>query len=129
MVRSGGYVLAEADGERQVTLIGTGSEVSLAMKARELLAAGGIKAAVVSMPCAALFDRQTGKYRRDVLGGARMPRVAVEAGIRQGWEPYLGANGAFIGMSGFGASAPAPDLYKHFGITAEAVADAARKLL
>jgi transketolase len=129
LCRKGGYVLADADGERQVTLIGTGSEVSLAMKARELLAADGIKAAVVSMPCAALFDRQTGKYRRDVLGGSRMPRVAVEAGIRQGWEPYLGANGAFVGMTGFGASAPAPDLYKHFGITAEAVADAARKLL
>jgi transketolase len=129
LCRKGGYVLLEADGERQVTLIGTGSEVSLAVKARELLATDGIKAAVVSMPCAALFDRQTGKYRREVLGGSRLPRVAVEAGIRQGWEPYLGSNGAFIGMSSFGASAPAPDLYKHFGITAEAVADAARKLL
>ena len=96
---------------------------------RELLAAEGVRAAVVSMPCTSLFDQQTGKYRREVLGGARMPRVVVEAGVRQGWEPYLGANGAFVGMSGFGASAPAGDLYKHFGITPEAVAAAAKKLL
>ena len=129
LCRKGGYVLREADGERQITLIGTGSEVALAVRARELLAADGIRAAVVSMPCAALFDRQTAKYRRDVLGGARMPRVAVEAGLRLGWDAYLGPNGAFVGMTGFGASAPAPDLYKHFGITAEAVAEAARKLL
>jgi transketolase len=126
----GGYVLAEAEGgERQVTLIGTGSEVSLAMKAREMLAAEGIRAAVVSMPCLSLFDAQTAKYRREVLGGARMPRVAVEAGIRMSWEPCLGGNGAFVGMSSFGASAPAGDVYKHFGITAEAVAAAAKKLL
>jgi len=125
----GGYVLAETDGERQVTLIGTGSEVMIAMKARELLAAEGLRAAVVSMPCTSLFDRQTAKYRREVLGGARGPRVAVEAGIRMGWAPYLGPNGAFIGMTGFGASAPAPDLYKHFGITPEAVAAAAKSLM
>jgi transketolase len=129
LCRKGGYVLMEADGERQVTLIGTGSEVALAVKARESLAAAGIRAAVVSMPCASLFDRQTAKYRRDVLGGARLPRVAVEAGLRLGWDAYLGSNGAFVGMTGFGASAPAPDLYTHFGITAEAVAEAARKLL
>ncbi|HEX9461488.1 MAG TPA: transketolase [Alphaproteobacteria bacterium] len=125
----GGYVLAEADGERQVTLIGTGSEVALAMKAREMLGAEGIRAAVVSMPCVSLYEAQTAKYRREVLGGVRGPRVVVEAGIRMGWEPYLSGNGAFIGMSGFGASAPAPDVYKHFGITAEAVAEAAKKLL
>jgi len=125
----GGYVIAEADGERQVTLIGTGSEVSLAMKARELLAADGVRAAVVSMPCLSLFEQQTAKYRREVLGGTRGARVVVEAGIRMGWEPYLGGNGAFVGMSTFGVSAPAPDVYKHFGITAEAVAEAAKKLL
>lgn len=121
--------MVEAAGERQVTLIGTGSEIGVALKARELLAAEGVRAAVVSMPCTSLFDRQTGKYRREVLGGARLPRVVVEAGVRQGWEPYLGANGAFVGMSGFGASAPAGDLFKHFGITPEAVAAAAKKLL
>jgi transketolase len=126
----GGYVLAEAEGgERQATLIGTGSEVSLAMKARELLAAEGIRAAVVSMPCWSLFDRQTAKYRKSVLGAARLPRVAVEAGIEFGWERYLGGKGAFVGMSGFGASAPATDLYRHFGITPEAIAEAAKKLI
>jgi len=129
LCQKGGYVVVEAAGERQVTLIGTGSEVAIALKARELLAADGIKAAVVSMPSTSLFDKQTGKYRREVLGGARMPRVAIEAGVRQGWEPYIGANGAFVGMSGFGASAPIADLYTHFGITPEAVAAAAKKLL
>jgi transketolase len=126
----GGYVLAEAEGgERQATLIATGSEVSLALKARELLAAQGIRAAVVSMPCWSLFDRQTAKYRKSVLGAARLPRVAVEAGIEFGWERYLGGKGAFVGMSGFGASAPATDLYRHFGITPEAIAEAAKKLI
>ena len=126
----GGYVLAEAEGgERQATLIGTGSEVSVAMKARELLAAEGVRAAVVSMPCLELFEKQTAKYRREVLGGARGARVIVEAGVSQAWEPARGANVAFVGMSGFGASAPAPDLYKHFGITPEAVAAAAKGLL
>jgi len=129
LCQKGGYVVVEAAGKRQVTLIGTGSEIGVALKARELLAAEGVRAAVVSMPCTSLFDRQTGKYRREVLGGARLPRVVVEAGVRQGWEPYLGANGAFVGMSGFGASAPAGDLFKHFGITPEAVAAAAKKLL
>jgi transketolase len=126
----GGYVLAEAaGGERQVTLIGTGSETHLAMKARELLAAEGIRAAVVSMPCWSLFDKQTAKYRKAVLGAARLPKVAVEAGVEFGWERYLGSKGAFVGMTGFGASAPYADLYRHFGITAEAVAAAAKKLL
>ena len=126
----GGYVLAEAEGgERQVTLIGTGSEIAVALKARELLAAEGIRAAVVSLPCWELFDRQTAKYRRSVLGPARLPKVAVEAASPFGWERYLGSKGAFVGMSGFGASAPYADLYRHFGITPEAVAAAAKKLL
>jgi transketolase len=126
----GGYVLAEADGgERQVTLIGTGSETSLAMTARDLLAARGVRAAVVSMPCWSLFDRQTASYRRAVLGGPRVAKVAVEAALGFGWDRYLGTKGAFVGMTGFGASAPAPDLYRHFGITPEAVATAAADLL
>jgi transketolase len=126
----GGYVLADAEGgERQVTLIGTGSEVQLAMKARELLAAEGIRAAVVSLPCWSLFDKQTAKYRKSVLGPSRLPKVAVEAGVEFGWERYLGSKGAFVGMAGFGASGPYADLYRHFGITAEAVAAAAKKLL
>ena len=122
----GAYVLAEAAGERAVTLVATGSEVMLALAAREALARDGIAAAVVSMPCWSLFDKQTGKYRRDVLGPSRTPRVFVEAGIAMGWERYMGPKDSFIGMTGFGASAPAADLYKHFGITSDAVAAAAK---
>ena len=124
----GGYVLAEAEGgTRQATLIATGSEVAIAMEARKLLAAEGIQAAVVSMPCLEAFDRQTAKYRKDVLGPARTPRIVCEAGLSAGWDKYIDGKGAFVGMTGFGASAPAPDLYKHFGITAEAIAAAAKK--
>jgi transketolase len=119
----GAYVLIEAPGERDVTLIGTGSEVALAVEAAKKLAEKGIKAAVVSMPCWELFEVQPEAYRSAVLGSA--PRVAVEAASEFGWAKWLGAGGAFIGMHGFGASAPAQDLYKHFGITADAVATAA----
>ena len=123
-------MLADAEGgDRQVTLIGTGSEVAIALAARGLLASQGIRAAVVSLPCWLLFDVQSGSYRRNVLGGARVPKIAVEAALGFGWERYLGAKGGFVGMTGFGASAPATDLYKHFGITAEAVAAAAAKLV
>ena len=124
----GGYVLAEADGKRAATIIATGSEVSLAMEARAKLKAEGIAAAVVSLPCWALFDAQAQSYRELVLGDA--PRVAVEAASTFGWERYVGPlgtkAGAIIGMTTFGASAPAPDLYKHFGITAEAVVQAVK---
>jgi transketolase len=123
----GAYVLIEAPGERDVTLIGTGSEVALAVEAAKKLAEKGIKAAVVSMPCWELFEVQPEAYRNEVLGTAR--RVAVEAASGFGWAKWLGAGGAFIGMRGFGASAPAQDLYKHFGITAEAVASAAIEVL
>jgi transketolase len=123
----GAYVLAEAEGARRVTLLATGSEVSIAMAARDLLKARGIAAAVVSMPCWELFERQDEAYRRSVLGTA--PRVAVEAAIGFGWDRWLGPDGAFIGMTGFGASAPAEALYKHFGITAEKVAEAASGLI
>ncbi len=124
----GGYVLAEATGgPRQATLIATGSEVALAMTARELLAADGIRAAVVSLPCWELFAAQDAGYREDVLGEA--PRVGIEAGVSFGWDRWLGADGVFIGMHGFGASAPEGELYRHFGITAEATAAAVRKRL
>ncbi len=123
----GAYLLAEADGPRAVTLLATGSEVSIAMAARERLAAAGIAAAVVSMPCWALFERQDEAYRRAVLGTA--PRVAVEAAGREGWDRYLAPKGAFVGMSGFGASAPGEALYKYFNITPEAVVAAAQALL
>lgn len=124
----GAYVLVEADGERRVTLLATGSEVSLACEARDLLQADGIGTAVVSMPCQELFDAQDAAYQ-DVVLGENTVRVAVEAAIAQGWERYVGSEGGFVGMSGFGASAPAGALYEHFGITAQAVADAARKHL
>ena len=123
----GGYVLAEAEGPRQATLIATGSEVSIAMTAREMLAGENIPVAVVSLPCWELFAQQDDSYRDAVLGGA--PRVGVEAGCDFGWERIIGTDGTFIGMPGYGASAPADVLYKHFGITAEAIAAAVRKRL
>jgi transketolase len=124
----GAYVLAETAGKaRDVTLLATGSEVGVAMDARALLAKDGIEAAVVSMPCWELFAAQPVAYRQAVLGAA--PRVAVEAAVAFGWERWLGENGAFVGMDSFGASAPAAQLYEHFGITPAKVAAAARELV
>ncbi len=123
----GAYVLSEAEGKRQVTILATGSEVMLALQARERLQKEGIAAAVVSMPCWELFDRQGAAYQASVLGTA--PRVAVEAGIRMGWDRYLGEKGVFIGMHSFGVSAPAEKLYEHFGITTDAVVKAVKSLL
>jgi transketolase len=115
----GAYVLHAPDGERDVTLLATGSEVSIALAAKDLLAAKDVKAAVVSMPSWELFRQQTPRVRREVLGD--VPRVAVEAAIGFGWSEWLGDEGRFVGMTGFGASAPAEALYAHFGITADAV--------
>jgi transketolase len=123
----GGYVLAEADGPRQATLIASGSEVAIAMAARELLAADGIKVAVVSLPCWGLFMVQDEAYRAAALGN--VPRFGIEAAGGFGWERWLGPDGVFIGMAGFGASAPFEDLYKHFGITPDAVTAAVKKRL
>jgi transketolase len=123
----GAYVLIEPTGGRDVTLIGTGSELALAVEAAKTLEGEGVRAAVVSMPCFELFEAQGEDDRNAVLGSA--PRVAVEAASPFGWDRWLGSRGAFIGMHGFGASAPAQHLYKHFGITAEAVAAAARDLI
>ena len=123
----GGYVLAEADGARGATLIATGSEVSLAMTARDSLQAAGIPTAVVSLPCWEIFAAQDDAYRASVLGQA--PRFGIEAAVGFGWEAWLGEGGVFIGMAGFGASAPADELFKHFGITPEAVVEAVRKRL
>ncbi len=116
----GGYVMAEAEGPRQATLIATGSEVAIAMLAREQLAAEGIATAVVSLPCWELFAQQEESYRAEVLGGVL--RVGVEAACGFGWERWLGSDGVFIGMDSFGASGPFEEVYKHFGITAEAIA-------
>ncbi|SEB08118.1 transketolase [Variovorax sp. YR216] len=127
--RRGGYVLAEAEGgPRQVTLMSTGSEVAIALQARELLQAQGVPTAVVSMPCWELFDAQDAAYRASVLpqGGVR---VAVEAAVRFGWDRYLGERGGFIGMAGFGASGPADELYAHFGIVPSAVVAEAKRCL
>jgi transketolase len=123
----GAYILSPATGTRVATLLATGSEVSIAIDAQKLLAAEGIGAAVVSMPSWELFDAQPEGYRRAVLGEG--VRVAIEAAASFGWERYLGDRGAMIGMPGFGASAPAPDLYKHFGITAEAAVRAVKARL
>ena len=123
----GAYVLVEAKGRRDVTLIATGSEVSLAVAAAKTLQGEGIEAAVVSMPCWELFAGQDQGYQDAVLGTA--PRVGVEAAVDFGWQKWLGPRGIFIGMHGFGASAPFEELYKHFGITAAAVETVARDLV
>ncbi len=124
----GAYVLAEAAGERRVTLLATGSEVEIALDARRILEAEGIPAAVVSMPCWELFDEQDVAYREGVLGKGTV-RIGIEAAVSLGWDRYLGENGAFVGMGSFGASGPAEQLYEHFGITAEKVVAAAKARL
>jgi transketolase len=122
--RRGAYELAPAETAAKVTLLATGSEVEIALAARKLLMAQDIGARVVSMPSWELFEEQPATYRDAVLGPGTV-RVAIEAGSAFGWSRYLGPAGHFIGMHGFGASAPAKDLYAHFGITAEAAAQAA----
>lgn len=120
----GAYVLREADGgDREVTIFATGSEVHIAVAARTMLQGQGIPTAVVSMPCWELFEFQPEKYRREVLGPAwpHCVRVAVEAAISPGWDRYIGENGVFVGLKGFGLSAPGHVLFEHFGITAENV--------
>jgi len=134
LVAQGAYVLADADGKRQAILMATGSEVSVAMAARDILQAKGIGTRVVSMPCLELFAEQDPTYRRRVLPGGPV-RVAIEAGVRTGWDAFLlGERGreskaAFVGMDDFGASAPAPELFEQFGITAAAVAQKVQSLL
>jgi transketolase len=124
----GGYVLSPSKGERQVTLIATGTEVEIALAAQKRLQEDGIAAAVVSLPCWELFDAQPAHYRDEVLGTEAL-KIAIEAASTFGWERYVGADGAVIGMTGFGASAPAPDLYRHFGITADAAVAAVKARL
>ena len=124
----GGYILSAAEGKRRVSLIATGSEVEIALAAQALLAGEGIAAAVVSLPCWELFAETPPAYREEVLGRGVL-RIGIEAGVEWGWERHLGPDGIFIGMRGFGASAPYGDLYRHFGITAEAIAAAAKARL
>lgn len=123
----GGYVISDAAGDRQATIIATGSEVEIAVKAQAALKEKGIATAVVSMPCTELFDKQDYSYKTEVLGDC--PKVVIEAASPYGWERYVGGNGKIIAIDSFGASAPASDLYKHFGITAEAVVEAVESLV
>ncbi|HEX8076767.1 MAG TPA: transketolase C-terminal domain-containing protein, partial [Chthoniobacterales bacterium] len=123
-VREGAYELAGAAGAK-VSIFASGSEIELALDARDILAKEGIAARVVSVPCMELFQARPEAEKRAVIGDAPV-KVAVEAAIRQGWDSIIGSDGRFVGMSSFGASGPYKDVYKHFGITPEAVAAAAR---
>ena len=115
---NGGYIVSDCDGEPEAILIGTGSELICCIEAAKSLNSDGVKTRVVSMPCWKLFDEQGEEYRESVLPPSVTKRVAVEAGIKMGWEKYIGNDGVFVGMNSFGASAPANELYEHFGITA-----------
>ena len=121
----GAYEIVPAeDTHPQVSLFATGSEVAIAVEARKFLRERGVSARVVSVPSFELFRARPAEERLDVIGAARV-KVAVEAAVRQGWDEIIGSDGVFVGMSTFGASAPYKELYKHFGITAEKVAEAA----
>ncbi|MFM9163413.1 MAG: transketolase family protein, partial [Methylocystis sp.] len=123
----GAYILHEPDRQRDITLLATGSEVEIALDAAQKLFLHGKHAAVVSMPCWELFEMQPESYRKKILGSA--PRIGIEAAIRLGWDRWIGENGTFIGMHGFGASAPANELYQHFGITADSIVTEALALI
>jgi transketolase len=127
LTAKGAYELVGAD-DAKVTLLATGSEVEMAVKAREMLGQEGIAARIVSMPCWDLFEEQPATYRDSVLGPGTV-KVAVEAGVRLGWDRYIGPKGGFVGMHSFGASGPYKDVYRHFGITPEAVVSAAKDAL
>ncbi|MGE3145579.1 MAG: transketolase [Pseudorhodoplanes sp.] len=124
----GAYEIAGPDGGAEISIFATGSEVGIAVEAAKLIAAKGVAARVVSVPCFELFCEAPEPVRRAIVGDAPV-KVGVEAAVRQGWDALIGSDGVFVGMSGFGASAPYKDLYGHFGITAQAVADAALKKL
>jgi transketolase len=124
----GAYELSPASSKAEVSLLATGSEVEIALAAQKLLERDGIPARVVSMPCLDIFEQQSKDFQADMLGLGTV-KVAIEAGVRFGWDRYIGPDGAFIGMTGFGASAPAPELYKHFNITPEAAVAAAKACL
>ena len=126
----GGYVLSDAKGNQpQVLLLASGSEVSLALAAQQKLAAEGVPARVVSLPSFELFEDQSPEYREQVMPSAVRARVAIEAGVRQGWDRYLGEQGTFVGMDSFGLSAPFGKIYQEFGFTADNVVQAAKQML
>ncbi len=120
----GAYELSAADGDADVSIFASGSEIEIALAAKKLIEARGYAARVVSVPCFELFSDQNEEYRAEIIGTAPV-QVAIEAAISQGWTRFIGRDGIFIGMKGFGASAPYDQLYKKFGITAEAAAEAA----
>ena len=124
----GAYELAPASGKAEVTIFATGSEVEIALNARAQLEQNGHPARVVSVPCFELFEQQSDEYKRALIGDAPV-KVAVEAAIRLGWDRFIGLDGIFVGMTGFGASGPIEALYKHFGITADAIVAAAESKL
>jgi transketolase len=128
-IARGGYTLRDCDGDPDVLLIATGSEVALAVGAAETLAADGISARVVSMPCTSVFDAQEDEYREKVLPAAVSARVVVEAGVTEAWWRYAGPGGRVIGIDRFGESAPAGELFEHFGFTVDNVVAAARDTL
>ncbi|MDC3058103.1 transketolase [Litorivicinus sp.] len=127
LTQKGGYILKNVRGARDITLMATGSEIAIALEAAAMLESSGLQVAVVSMPCWELFDQQSDQYRQSVLGSA--PRIAVEALTRFGWDRYLRTKDVFIGMTDFGASGPAPELYEYFGITKEAICENAERLI
>jgi transketolase len=128
-IRNGGYVLVGTAGTPDLILIATGSEVALAVDAAAALADDGVSVRVVSMPSTNVFDRQSDEYREAVLPRAVRARVVIEAGVTEGWSRFAGENGQIIGMNGFGMSAPAPELFKHFGFSVDNVVSVARQTL
>lgn len=127
LTAKGGYVISAAKGNIAATIIATGTEVSLAIEAQKQLEHENIAVNVVSMPCCELFDRQSTEYKNSVLGNA--PRIAVEAASIYGWERYVGVNGTIIGLNDFGLSAPAGEVYEHFGLTIGNIVSAVKKYL
>jgi transketolase len=128
-LRRGGYVVADSDGDPELILIATGSEVALAIEAYEDLVADGVRARVVSLPSWSIFDRQDEEYRESVLPSAVTARVSVEEASTLGWDRYVGTKGRMIGMHTFGSSAPLKDVQNEFGFTPEKVVETAREVL
>jgi len=121
--------LKDCDGVPDILLLATGSEIELAMNAADALAEDGIKARVISMPCTDAFDAQDADYRESVLPAAVTARVAIEAGVTEGWWRFVGLQGRVIGLDRFGESAPANELFEHFGFTADNVVAVAKNVL
>ncbi|MCA9904147.1 MAG: transketolase, partial [Anaerolineae bacterium] len=128
-VARGGYVLADCDGTPQVILLGSGSEVHIAHEAYKALTAEGIKARLVSLPCWELFEEQDASYRESVLPSSVKARVSIEAGRTIGWDRFVGLDGVTIGVDKFGASAPYKRLYEEYGLTTQAVVEAAKRVM